>query len=59
LEAEITKLKEENNKIWDDFQKKQDDYWKQKQLIDFIEWQDRVKKRKINDKERESKKIEY
>ena len=59
MEAEITKLKEENNKIWDDFQKKQDDYWKQKQLIDFIEWQDRVKKRKINDKERESKKIEY
>jgi cbb3-type cytochrome oxidase cytochrome c subunit len=28
-------------------------------LIDFIEWQERVKRRKVQDKERESKKAEY
>ena len=55
LEADIVKLREDNNKIWDEYHKSQDNFWKQKQLIDFIEWQTRVKNRKIGYKERESK----
>ena len=59
LESDIVKIREENDKLWDQFHAKQDEYWKQKQLIDFIEWQQRVKQRKINEKERESRKAEY
>ena len=36
LEAEITRLKEENKKVWDTYHQRQDDYWKQKQFIDFV-----------------------
>lgn len=36
-----------------------DDHWKQKHFIDFVEWQTRVKNRKIGDKEREVRKAEY
>ena len=56
LEGEITKIKEENSKLWDQFHSKQDDYWKQKQLIDFLEWQNRIKKHKVYEKEKESRK---
>ena len=59
LEADIQKVKEENKKLWDDYHQKQDDYWKQKQLIDFIEWQTRVKAKKMGAKERELKRAEY
>jgi hypothetical protein len=59
LEADITKVREENKKIWDDYHQKQDDFWKQKQLIDFIEWQNRVKAKKVNNKERDARKAEY
>jgi hypothetical protein len=59
LEADIVKIREDNKKIWEEYHKKQDDFWKQKQLIDFLEWQGRVKARKVNDKERESRKAEY
>lgn len=59
LEADIQKVKDENKKLWDDYHQKQDDYWKQKQLIDFIEWQTRVKAKKIGAKERELKRAEY
>ena len=59
LEAEIQKIREDNKKIWEDYHQKQDEYWKQKQYIDFIEWQTRVKDRKVNFKERELKKAEY
>lgn len=52
LESEIVKIREENDKLWDQFHVKQDEYWKQKQLVDFLEWQQRVKQRKINEKER-------
>lgn len=59
LEEEINKIRAENNKLWDEYHKKADDHWKQKHLIDFIEWQNRVKNRKIAEKEREAKKAEY
>jgi len=59
LESEIVKIREENDKLWDQFHVKQDEYWKQKQLVDFLEWQQRVKQRKINEKERELRKAEY
>lgn len=59
LEAEITAIKEVNNKIWDEFHGKQDAYWEQKQLIDFIEWQNRTKNRKIKIIDREKRQAEY
>lgn len=58
-EEEIVKIREENNKIWDEYHKKADEHWKQKHYIDFIEWQTRVKNRKIADKEREARRAEY
>jgi hypothetical protein len=59
LEADIHKIKEDNKKIWEEYHQKQDDFWKQKQYIDFIEWQTRVKERKVGFKERELRKAEY
>lgn len=59
MEAQIQKIKEDNEKIWEDFHKKQDDYWKQKQYIDFIEWQNKVKNRKVAEIEREKRRAEY
>jgi hypothetical protein len=59
LEEEITRIRADRDKIWDDYNQKQEDYWKQKQLIDFIEWQGRIKNKKIANKEREARKAEY
>jgi hypothetical protein len=59
LEADIHKIKEDNKKIWEEYHQKQDDFWKQKQYIDFIEWQIRVKEKKAGFKERELRKAEY
>ena len=59
LEADIQKIKEANGKIWDEFHAQQDKYWEQKQLIDYIEWQNRTKNRKAKLKERELKQAEY
>lgn len=59
LEADIHKIKEDNKKIWEEYHQKQDDFWKQKQYIDFIEWQTRVKEKKAGFKERELRKAEY
>lgn len=59
LEEEINKVREQNNKLWDDYHKKQDDHWKQKHFVDWIEWQIRVKSRKVADKEKEARKADY
>lgn len=47
LEDEVKKISAENNKLWDEYNASKDAYWKQKQYIDFIEWQTKVKNHKI------------
>lgn len=59
MEEEIGRLRADSNKIWDDYNQKQDEFWKQKQLVDFIEWQNRVKAKKIANKEREARRADY
>ncbi len=43
-------LKEQIDKIWDEYGNKREAYWKQKHYLDFIKWQTKVKERKINDR---------
>ena len=45
--AKIQVIDGDNTKIWEDFHEKMDKYWAQKHKVDFLEWQHRVKKRKI------------
>jgi len=45
--------------LWDEYNNKLDGYFKQKQYIDFLEWQLRAKNRKITEKEKEGRKAEY
>lgn len=52
LKKKIKKLNEQNDKLWDDFNKTKEAYWKQKHYVDWIEWQMKVKTRKINEVER-------
>jgi hypothetical protein len=59
LEEEISRIRADSNKIWDDYNQKQDEFWKQKQLVDFIEWQNRVKAKKVANKERDARRAEY
>lgn len=55
LEDKIKKIKEDNDKLWEEFNQDKEAYWKQKHYIDWVEWQMKVKARKINEKDREER----
>lgn len=59
IDEKIKGLKTENDQIWEDFNKQKEEYWKQKHYVDWIEWQMKVKARKVNEIEREKKRQEY
>lgn len=46
----IKELDDLNKKIWVEYKEKNDAYWEQKHKVDFLEWQHRVKERKVRDK---------
>ncbi len=52
LSLKIKQLDELNKKIWIEYNEKNEAYWEQKHKVDFLEWQHRVKERKIRDKQR-------
>ena len=52
LSLKIKQLDELNKKIWIEYNEKNEAYWEQKHKLDFLEWQHRVKERKIRDKQR-------
>lgn len=58
-EAKIKEIDAEIKKIWDEFHTKSDQYWDQKHKLDFLEWQHRVQKRKIDDIERDKRRAIY
>ena len=58
-EAKIKEIDSEIKKIWEEFHTKSDAYWDQKHKLDFLEWQHRVQKRKIDDIEREKRRAVY
>ena len=59
IEVQIKKIDADIQKIWDDFHAKSDEYWQQKHKLDFLEWQHKVQKRKIEQIEREKRKAAY
>ena len=58
-EGKIKEIDAEIQAIWDDFHAKTDTYWEQKHKLDFLEWQHRVKKRKVDDIQRQKRRAEY
>ena len=56
IDEKINKIKDNISKMWDEFHEKMDAYYEQKRKFDFIEWQHKVKNRKLHDIEREKKK---